>query len=115
MPGNLASGLDVEAAHTQVVAGHGNLLLGEIDLAEQLLGDVLVRRGARPLAVGRLLAGGAGSGKGGGGDRQRPRKEGGESGNVSGRGHGVHPSQGVWRARFRLRSCCEDARRMHPI
>ena len=58
VPSDLAAGSNVEAAHAQVMIGDGDLFLGEIDLTEQLLVDVLVGRRARLLAVGRrFLAG----------------------------------------------------------
>ena len=78
VPGDFAAGLDVETAHAQVMAGNGDLLLGEIDLAEQLLGDVLVGGSAGLLAVGGVLAGRAGAGEGGGGERERAGEERGE-------------------------------------
>ena len=51
MPGNLAAGLHYEAAHAKEAAGHIDLLLGKVDLAQKLLIDALVRGGAGPLTV----------------------------------------------------------------
>ncbi len=52
VPGDFTAGLDVEAAHAEVVTGDGDLFLRQVDLAEELFGDVLVRGGAGLLAVG---------------------------------------------------------------
>ena len=80
VPGDLAAGLDVETAHAQVMAGNRDLLLGEIDLAEQLLLDVLVSRGARLLAIGRSpCRPGRSPANGGRGERERAGEERGEN------------------------------------
>ena len=88
VPGHFTAGLDVEAAHAQVMTGDGDLLLGEVDLAEQFFRHVLVSSGAGLLAVGRFLAGGAGAGKGGSGNRQCAGDQRGENEAEFGRGHG---------------------------
>src|SRR5437868_7011087 len=57
VPGNLAARLHDEPAHAKEAAGNLHLLLGQVDLPEQLLLDVLVSLSAGLLTIRGFLAG----------------------------------------------------------
>ena len=68
VPGHDAAGLYFEAAHAHEVALERDLFVGEIDLGQHLVGDVLGGGGRGLGGVGAHLAGRAFAGKGGGGE-----------------------------------------------